>query len=186
MATRAESKARTRQALIDAGRRLVIEQGFDTPSLDKICQRAGFTRGAFYVHFEDREDFLAAVAEEILADYTAIIVQTAPGTGDLERSIRQFARSVDLLGDDAQLSILIDGCSRSEKVRTRTVAVLTAAVELLCTVAKDDIRPDLDARAVADLLVASVFGTVALHQLGLPIDVEAAAEAVIGMLTPPH
>jgi TetR/AcrR family transcriptional repressor of nem operon len=182
MATRAETKARTRQALIDAGRSLVIEQGFDAPSLDKICERAGFTRGAFYVHFEDREDFLASIAEEILADYTAIIVRTAPGTGDLERSVRQFVRSVHLLGEDAQLSVLIDGCKRSEQVRARTIAVLTAAVELLRTVAKDEIGPELESRAIAELLVASVFGTVALYQLGMPIDVEAAAEAVITML----
>lgn len=184
MATRAETKAKTRQALIDAGRALVIEQGFDAPSLDRICKRAGFTRGAFYVHFEDREDFLGAVAESILADYTAIIVRTAPGSGDLERSIRQFVRSVGSVGDDARLSVLLDGCARSEKVRARTLSTLTAAVELLRTVASGEVREDLDPKAVAELLVAAVFGTLALRQLGLDVEVDAAADAVIAMLLP--
>lgn len=184
MASRAESKARTRQALIEAGRALVIAQGFDAPSLDKICKRAGYTRGAFYVHFEDREDFLAAVAESILADYTAIIVRTAPGSGDLERSIRQFVASVGSVGEDARLSVLLDGCTRSETVRRRTIAVLTAAVELLQSVAEGEVREDLDPRAVAELLVAAVFGTLALRQLGLPVDVDRAADAVIAMLRP--
>ncbi|TNE88297.1 MAG: TetR/AcrR family transcriptional regulator [Deltaproteobacteria bacterium] len=184
MTTRAETKARTRQALIDAGRALVNEQGFDAPSLDKICKRAGFTRGAFYVHFEDREDFLAAVAESILADYTAIIVRTSPGSGDLERSIRQFVRSIGSVGDDARLAVLLDGCARSTKVRARTVAAVMAAIELLRTVAEGEVREDLDPRAIAELLVAAVFGTVAVRQLGLDVNVDHAADAVIAMLRP--
>jgi len=37
----------------------------DTPSLDDICDRAGFTRGAFYVHFADREALLVAVMDHV-------------------------------------------------------------------------------------------------------------------------
>ncbi len=52
--SRDETKQRTRDALIQAGLELFTEQGLDVPSLDAICDRAGFTRGAFYVHFADR------------------------------------------------------------------------------------------------------------------------------------
>ena len=71
MATRAELKAQTREALILAGITLFQEQGLDAPSLDAICEAAGKTRGAFYVHFEDREAFQVAVMERILHAYLA-------------------------------------------------------------------------------------------------------------------
>ena len=61
--------AETREALIQAGLAEFAERGFDAPSLDKICARAGFTRGAFYVHFENREDFLVAVMESRLGAF---------------------------------------------------------------------------------------------------------------------
>ena len=54
------AKQETREALIQAGMDAFSEEGVDLPSLDAICARAGFTRGAFYVHFKDREDFFAA------------------------------------------------------------------------------------------------------------------------------
>ena len=44
---------------------LFAKHGLDGPSLDDICAHAGFTRGAFYVHFEDRDDFLVAVMDRV-------------------------------------------------------------------------------------------------------------------------
>ncbi|MCO4743139.1 MAG: TetR/AcrR family transcriptional regulator [Proteobacteria bacterium] len=190
MATRAETKAKTRRALLRAGRRLVVEQGLDSPSLDLICKTAGFTRGAFYVHFEDRDDFLASVMESILADYTASIVQTADPAGDLERSIRRFVTSLDDLGKDApHLSLLLDGCTRSDRVRDRFIAGVRASIVLLAGVgssaaAAGELRDDVPVHAISELLVATVFGVLATRQLGVPFDLTAAAEALITLLRP--
>ena len=57
----------TRQALLAGRAAELIEHGLDAPSLDAICARAGFTRGAFYVHFKDRDDFLVAVTDWALS-----------------------------------------------------------------------------------------------------------------------
>ena len=94
MVTRAEAKQQTREALILAGMELFRQQGLDAPSLDAICEAAGKTRGAFYVHFEDREAFQVAVMERIISAYVAIIVQTADPAGDLERTVENFANAV--------------------------------------------------------------------------------------------
>ena len=59
--SREVSKQETRQALLEAGLAEIIEHGWETPSLDAICARAGYTRGAFYVHFQDRDEFETAV-----------------------------------------------------------------------------------------------------------------------------
>src|SRR5262245_37416602 len=50
--TREFGKQETREALLRAGMEMFAEQGLDAPSLDALCARAGFTRGAFYVHFK--------------------------------------------------------------------------------------------------------------------------------------
>src|SRR5258708_36557590 len=57
------AKLRTRDAIVDAALEVFSAEGLDTPSLDAICARAGCTRGAFYVHFKDRDDLVAAAME---------------------------------------------------------------------------------------------------------------------------
>ena len=59
---RRETKQETREALISAALAEFAEHGFDAPSLDAICARAGYTRGAFYVHFRDRSDLRCQVS----------------------------------------------------------------------------------------------------------------------------
>jgi AcrR family transcriptional regulator len=70
------AKQETREALIRAGMAAFSEEGVDLPSLDAICARAGFTRGAFYVHFKDRDDFFSAVAEQALRDLINWVIST--------------------------------------------------------------------------------------------------------------
>src|SRR5690242_13784541 len=67
--TREATKQATREALVLAGKKLFAKKGLDGPSLDAICEQAGFTRGAFYVHFKDRDDLLAAVMDEVGREY---------------------------------------------------------------------------------------------------------------------
>ncbi|GAA3642613.1 TetR/AcrR family transcriptional regulator [Microbacterium awajiense] len=53
----------TRQKLLDAAAQVFAEVGLDAASVEAICERAGFTRGAFYSNFESKNElFLALVA----------------------------------------------------------------------------------------------------------------------------
>lgn len=53
----------TRMRLIEAAEALFIQQGFDTTSVDDISELAGYTRGAFYSNFEDKDQVFLAVIE---------------------------------------------------------------------------------------------------------------------------
>jgi AcrR family transcriptional regulator len=53
-AGRRRDKQGSREALVRAAEDLFIAHGFDEPSLSAICERAGYTRGVFYVHFKTR------------------------------------------------------------------------------------------------------------------------------------
>ncbi len=46
----------TRQKLLDAAAQVFAEVGLDAASVETICERAGFTRGAFYSNFETKDE----------------------------------------------------------------------------------------------------------------------------------
>lgn len=70
-------RAHTRDRLLDAAVALIAEKGVLGASVEEICERAGFTRGAFYSNFESRDDLLVALlerkGEQILAAATNAI-----------------------------------------------------------------------------------------------------------------
>jgi AcrR family transcriptional regulator len=51
----------TRDTLLDAAEVVFAQRGFHGASLDEIAETAGFTRGAIYKHFTDKEDLFLAV-----------------------------------------------------------------------------------------------------------------------------
>lgn len=57
------SKAALREALIS----LMEERGFDSVTVNDLCQRAGLNRGTFYNHFHDKESLLLGLEDEFLS-----------------------------------------------------------------------------------------------------------------------
>ena len=93
--SRATTKEETREALIDAGLALFGKEGLDGPSLDAICERAGYTRGAFYVHFRDRDDFLIAVMDRAGASFLDAVFATAGNRAGLAVTVRRFVIALE-------------------------------------------------------------------------------------------
>jgi AcrR family transcriptional regulator len=56
---------RTRAALIASARHVFATRGFEGASLDEIADAAGYTRGAIYRHFANKEDLFFAVNDAI-------------------------------------------------------------------------------------------------------------------------
>ena len=54
-------RAHTRDRLMDAAIALFAEKGILGASVEEICERAGFTRGAFYSNFDSKDELLLAV-----------------------------------------------------------------------------------------------------------------------------
>ncbi len=63
------SKGRqTRQAIEEAARNLFAQRGFHGTTLADITSAAGKSTAVFYRYFTDKEDLLAALAEDLLGD----------------------------------------------------------------------------------------------------------------------
>lgn len=56
--------ASTQRALLAAGRRIFSRDGFERCRIEDIASAAGHTRGAFYAHFQSKEDLFFALLEQ--------------------------------------------------------------------------------------------------------------------------
>jgi len=58
--------AETRAKLLDVASQLFTEQGFENTQLEQVAIRAGYTRGAIYAHYANKEDlFLDLLREQV-------------------------------------------------------------------------------------------------------------------------
>lgn len=55
----------THQKLLDSGKRLFLEKGFQGANLREICKDAGVTTGALYRHFQDKEALFSELVEDL-------------------------------------------------------------------------------------------------------------------------
>jgi len=200
-------KRETREALIQAGMAELAEKGLQEPSLDAICARAGYTRGAFYVHFEDREDFIAAVMERVLGGFLDAIIATGSREHDLAQTVTRFTDDVArwrrgdqgaLLGFPVpgaaraiQFHRLIEACTLSPRIRERWVALVREAIERVAKAVgegqvADSVRGDVEAEQIGTLLVSLALGAVAALESGVPFDPAQARDAVLTLLRAPR
>jgi len=79
-------RARTRQRLLDAALTVFAEEGFGRSTVERVCDRAGFSRGAFYSNFSSLDELFLAMWEErsarMLADLRAALSGTAAPAPD--------------------------------------------------------------------------------------------------------
>jgi AcrR family transcriptional regulator len=59
--TQAERSARSRSALLESAARSLARYGYGNVKLEQIARDAGYTRGALYHQFKDKEDLALAV-----------------------------------------------------------------------------------------------------------------------------
>src|SRR5687768_11640589 len=152
---REQSKAETREALLMAALEEFAKHGIEAPILDAICARAGYTRGAFYVHFKDRDELIAAVMERVLKRFMDAMISTGDAAFDLERTVRTFAEAVanrfTPLNDSVRTHQLYQACARSEVVRLRHVELVSEAQRRVGSAVAEGqqagtVRADVDAK----------------------------------------
>ncbi len=194
MTQRQIAKQKTRSALIRAGLALFAEQGLDAPSLDAICEHAGYTRGAFYVHFEDRDDFLAAVMETAGGSLLDLLIGQDEATDlatTVERFMQAFADGTYPLAPAGGIKPhqLLEACARLPRVRELYGGLVTEAMRRTSRVIDASqqtggVRSDVNSEHVGALLLAAVIGAQTVMELGIDFDLRCAASAALQMLTP--
>jgi AcrR family transcriptional regulator len=88
----------TVERLLDAALETFAEQGFAASSVEDVCRRGGFTRGAFYSSFHSKDELFAALMHREVerdlaraADMLAGLVdEPDPVTAAVDRSLALF------------------------------------------------------------------------------------------------
>jgi len=200
-AVRSPRRDATRERVLDAARDVFADRGVNGATVEEICDRAGFTRGAFYSNFEDKADVLEAlIAREharLLAHLDATLalaedgglaldVATAPG---LAAVVDQVLASIPA---DRQLTLVMTeleihavrepGASAAfreadERFRSRIASVIERGMSLAGrTLLADPVD-------VADAAVSIVARSVRRALLeGGGADTDAMARAILPLL----
>jgi AcrR family transcriptional regulator len=64
MSLRKEKQARTRAMLMRSAGKLFCQRGLEQASVDDIAQDAGYTKGAFYSNFKNKEELFLAMLDQ--------------------------------------------------------------------------------------------------------------------------
>lgn len=195
---RTDRKRETRLALLAAALAEFGEHGLDAPSLDAICARAGYTRGAFYVHFRDRADLVVAVVEYAISTFIDAVIASGDEAHDLERTVARFAEAMVRstggtprprlhaararggsapalpLPAGVPFARLLEGVTRDARLRASFTSLLVGAMARLraVTVRAQEARSarrDIDAGHVGTLLVLLALGMLVARDFDITL-----------------
>ncbi len=163
----------TRRRILDAAFQEFHRNGFQAARVDAILERAGVTKGALYHHFPDKTRLGYAVLEEIIHEplleaYIADLRDEHTDPLDALQAVLR-RRADDFESGGIELGCPLNNLTQEmspldEGFRARMAVTLDAWTDAFAEAIERGqrtgrIRVDMDARAVAHLLVAAIEGS---------------------------
>jgi len=191
------AKKETRSALIRAALALFQKEGFDGPSLDAICAKAGYTRGAFYVHFKDREDLVAAAMSDTLERLVDRVIDADPqNEASLLRTVVTYIDSTLTPqtekgeGEGPRFHQFLEACHRSPRVREILQETIRKAISRVGVLVESGqlqggIRGDISSGNVAGVLLLMAMGALVAVDINLDMKLEETRNAALLLLQAP-
>lgn len=194
-----EESLETRERLLDAALAVFHARGASTPSLSDIAELAGVTRGAVYVHFENKADLFSALCERSLLPMDAVCGGDPAGASPLARLRALCTYQMHQTATDPryrQMSdILFHRCEKSEqnaaiveRMRARRARCIDAKRILgRDAMAAGELPADLDLDRAIALLHACVMGLIRdflldPEHIDLAADADRYADALLDMV----
>lgn len=155
----------TKQRLIDAGLRMLLEQGYNSLGIQALLDATHTPKGSFYHHFRDKEDFALQVLDAYMTGVHAgldacLLDPTLP---PLARIRRFFEMTQESYRQEGYLGCLMGGLGQelsgvSDVFRHKIDWCLSSIAERMAKCLSEaqrngDIRAACDVRELADLLV---------------------------------
>ena len=116
-------RGETRQRLLDTALAVFARNGYERATVDEIVREAGFSKGAFYVHFESKEDLFWEMLQERIDKQQEMFRQAIDPSLSVEENEKRILEVVfdsheDAMGPAVFLEFAAHGM-RNEKVRER-------------------------------------------------------------------
>jgi AcrR family transcriptional regulator len=105
-------RAQTRERLMAAATAVFAERGVHGASVEEICETAGFTRGAFYSNFADKDALvLALIQADVAAQYAAAqaaLAEAACALGErpVAETVTEVLDRLDVSGSATRAGVL--------------------------------------------------------------------------------
>ncbi len=124
-------RARTRQALIDAARDLIAENGVGGLRVGEITERADVALGSFYNHFDSKDEVVEAIVAETIGSIATALTPLIESLEDPAEAVSVSNRLfVRLAYDDPPLARLLVNLDRAEaRFETMVLPQAQAALE---------------------------------------------------------
>jgi len=168
--TREERKQETRQQLLDAGAIVFANNGLNGATVDKIAEEAGYTKGAFYAHFESKEGlFLSLFEAQLHAEVESIdlVMKVEPTMDQFITNMSahfeedwEKSRTWDMLKMEFMLYAM-----RDESVRQLFTDMVTKAIKSL----ENDLAPLLQDKDNVKLSAEQMVWTILSMESGMAL-----------------
>jgi TetR/AcrR family transcriptional repressor of nem operon len=187
------AKKETREALIASALALFSEQGLDAPSIDEICARAGYSRGAFYAHFGDRNALMVEAMksrrDDTIAGFLNALGDDVSIRGLLELLAKLVTAGAFPPKDGVRSAEFLQACRRSPELRRAQTTLLDATAHRLAEIVQQDqrageVRSDVDPAALSALLVILEAGVEVMADLGWKYDSTEVAQLTSRLIAP--
>ena len=96
----------TRRRLIAAAERIFARDGFEAARLEDIAAQAGYTRGAFYANFEDKEDIFFALLEQYVVERVEEVNALVQRYTDPEDRLQALRSHYARIAEDRRVALL--------------------------------------------------------------------------------
>ena len=160
--TREQSKANTRERLLDAARRVFASSGFHGASVEEIASAAGFSTGALYSNFDGKEDLFLALMEREIEEHSRVIGQAVARRASVAaRATGGAAVWMTMIEREPELLLLFMEFwaygVRDPQVRPKVAARFAQARELLTRLVAEGAREfDLELELPAEHLAVAI------------------------------
>lgn len=156
-----DHKRLSRERIIEAAGRRFKTNGIDGSGVAVLMKDAGLTNGAFYGHFESKDDLVSSAVREELQAQRQVLAGLEPGLAGLEQFIRAYlsVEHRDDLAGGCPSAALLDEIGRC-KDRTRQSyndGIVSIIDDLAARLV--DVEPSA-ARVVVLGMFASMVGTI--------------------------
>ncbi|MGW0507036.1 TetR family transcriptional regulator [Micromonospora sp. NPDC003241] len=180
----------TRRSLITSALELFERRGFDRTSVQEIADQARLTKGAFYHHFESKDDLLRHIQEEYLEAQLAAIERIESGSDDPKVRVAELIRlSLTSVAEyRAHVTIFyqerryLTGDLFAEVTRKRDRLESAFAGMIQDGVARGVFRADVDSRIVTFGLVGMCAWAYQWLNVGGPLSVDDVARQFSAMV----
>jgi AcrR family transcriptional regulator len=189
--TQAERSARTRNALLESAARGLSRYGYGNLVLEEVAREAGYTRGALYHQFKDKEELALEVVRWADDTWQREVGERAARESDPVEALLALARGHAILcrRDIARVAMALrmEFSGRDHPIGRRLEDVQDSLAERCARLVsagrrQGSIPPGPPAKAVGRALVGAIEGTVIAVAGRAPHDEELAARAAEGVI----